>query len=671
MWNSGNPYDNSTNENVDASKNPLISDDKIFNPYQNNDNNKQNNDFNPYQDSYNDQPNLNDDNFSNPYGNDNNNNNNNNNDLSNPFGNDNKTQNFNNNNNNKDFSNPYGNDNNNNNNDLSNPFGNDNNNQNFNNNNNNNNDLSNPFGNDNNNQNFNNNNNNNNDFSNPFGNDFKNNDNNGDNSNNNFNNNNNFKDDFSNPFKDNNDNNNNNMFNPYNDNPFEKNNFDNNQNNNNNQFSNFQNNNESSAFNPYSMNNNNSNFNNFNNSNFNNNNFNNGNNSDVNYKNELRIQNKIIASDDTSNEKDYKKIKAIIEKCEMLLNTSKNEYDSFNIKEAITTLCKSIKALDGLKQTINNQKKVFVAFLPQINTLRSKSFSNLQEYRIMVYKLIPIRFKPVLFRPYENNEQLIDFCSKYILNKPFISFDDYYEPSSIEENKKAKNVIYNNFNQGQRAGKKCFLLFGPKGCGKTLLLHAMANHLGARIAQIEGLELFKIPYFSREFVKACFGNMQFKPLIIYIKDMEKMIPNLNNFNFIYDKAASSFKANVYFVASTSVSVYQLPKAINSKFQFYQCITPVDNNHKSEYIRFISDKIGIKINMSDKDLNDFSIYNLSNFSNEDIFDLIRNSIDVKKQRTPPEEENWVYKEGLNYDDLMNCLGTVNQSLTPDVKKAYYL
>ena len=524
MWNSGNPYDNSNADDVDSSKLPLKeSDDKIFNPYQNNDNNNnKNNDFNPYQDNYNDQPNLNDNDFSNPFGNDNNNNNqnfndNNNKDLYDPFGNNNNNQNFNknNNDNNNDLSNPFGNDNNNqdfnnknnNNKDLSNPYGNDNNN----------NDLSNPFGNDNNNQNFNNNNNNDNDLSNPFANEFKNNDNN-DFNNNNFNNNN-FKDEFSNPFKENNDNNNNNMINPYkDDNPFEQNNFDNQQNN---QFSNFQNSKELPPFNPYSMNNNNFNGNNFNNnnSNFNNNNFNNGNNSDTKYKSELRIQNKVIAQDDTSNEKDFKKIKAIIERCEMMLNTSKNEYDSFNIKEAIATLCKSIKALDSLKQTINNHKKVFVAFLPQINALRNRSFSNMQEYRLMVYKLIPIRFKPVLFRPYENGEQLIDFCAKYILNKPFISFDDYYEPNSIEESKKAKNIIYNNFTQGNRYGKKCFLLYGPKGCGKTLLLHALANHLWAKIAQIEGLELFKIPYFSREFVKACYGSMPFKPLIIYIKDM--------------------------------------------------------------------------------------------------------------------------------------------------------
>ena len=76
-------------------------------------------------------------------------------------------------------------------------------------------------------------------------------------------------------------------------------------------------------------------------------------------------------------------------------------------------------------------------------------------------------------------------------------------------------------------------------------------------------------------------------------------------------------------------------------------------------------------MNDKDLYDFSMNNLYNFSNEDIFDLIRNAIDIKKQRSPPNDENWVYREGLNYDDIENCLGTVNPSITTEVMKAYYL
>ena len=52
----------------------------------------------------------------------------------------------------------------------------------------------------------------------------------------------------------------------------------------------------------------------------------------------------------------------------------------------------------------------------------------------MVYKIIPIRFRPAFYKPYENpNDSLINFCFKYILNKPFISFDDIYESISSDE----------------------------------------------------------------------------------------------------------------------------------------------------------------------------------------------------------------------------------------------
>ena len=572
-----------------------------------------------------------------------------------------------------------------NNNDFPNPYQNQNNlNENTNNNNNNNNnynfnpyndkyddipnynegDFSNPFGNQNNNNNLNNNNNN--EFSNPFGNDFNNN-----NNNKNFvnpfsNNNNNNNDDFSNPFKNDFNDNNNQNFNPYENkkNPYDQSNFNNNKN-----LPSFQNFNEQSS-NPYSINNNNSNFNNNNFNNFNgNNNFNNQNNNNQ-FGSQARIQNQVLSQDDTSNEQDFKKIKAIIDKCQLLFNEAKSQYDSYNVKEALNTLCKSIRGLDNLKNTINNHKKVFVAFLPQINGLRNKSFSNLQEYRIMVYKLINIRFKPVLYRPYDDNEKLIDFCARYILNKSFISFDDIYENNSIE-NKNSKNILCNNINQAQKTGNKCLLLYGPRGCGKTLMVHALADHLGAKIAQIEGLELFKIPFFSREFIKACFASLAFKPLIIYMKNIEKMSSAMNNFNFIYDKVASSLKLNVYFIASSSINVYNIPKSINDKFQFFQFIKPVDKDHRSDYIRFICNKIGIEIHMNDQDLHNFSIENLNNFSNEDIFDFIKHTIEIKKQKSPPDDENWVYREGLNFDDLKWGLGTVRGSLTDEVLKHYYL
>ena len=668
---SNNPYDDNNNQNQNLN-------DDFSNPFQNdfNNNNNQNN-FNPYEedskgnnnnDKNNKDQNLdNNDDFSNPFQNDfNNNNNNNQNKNYNPFEEDSKDNNNNNNNNNPNI---------NNNDDFSNPFKND-----FNNNNQNNNDnqLSNPFEEDfkkdNNNQN---NNNNDNEFSNPFKNDF--------NDNNNNNNNNNKH--YFNPYDDDNNNNNNNPFEDnMNSNPFVNNfghnNFNNNQSNNNNNPNNNNNNYNNNDFNDnnnrnFNQQNNNNNFNN-NQNNFNDqnnfknqNNFNNQNNNNFNRNNAPNNTPNNSNTPSTDNEKDLKKIQAIIGKCQSLLDASKREYEAFNIREAITTLCKTIKGLDSLKQTINTQKQLFSVLLPQITSLRNKSFSNLQEYRIMVYKIINIRFKPVLFRPYDQNETLIDFCSKYILHKPFISFDDIYDNNSVDESKKVRNSLNFYVDQANKTGNKCFLVYGPHGCGKTLTIHALANKLGARIAQIEGIELFKIPFFSRDFIKACFSSINFKPLIIYMKNIEQMFSTMNNFNFIYDKVSSSFQLNVYFFASSSINAYNLPRQINDKFQFFQLINPVDKKKRSEYIRFISEKIGIAIKINEQELNNFAMEKLNNFSNGDIFDLIRNAIGIKKNNGPPDDENWVYREGLYLDDILNALGSVKGTLTNDVIKSYYL
>ena len=150
-----------------------------------------------------------------------------------------------------------------------------------------------------------------------------------------------------------------------------------------------------------------------------------------------------------------------------------------------------------------------------------------------------------------------------------------------------------------------------------------------------------------------------------------MINTINNLNFIYDKVCSSFNLNVYLFASTTVNRYSLPKKIVEKFQYFHCIRPVDNNHKGALVRFIASKIGIEIKMTDYNLNKFGFENLYTFSNEDIFDLIRNAIRIKKQNGPPDDENWVYREGLYEEDLKKDFDILRGSLTTEIRKLYCL
>ena len=174
-----------------------------------------------------------------------------------------------------------------------------------------------------------------------------------------------------------------------------------------------------------------------------------------------------------------------------------------------------------------------------------------------------------------------------------------------------------------------------------------------------------------EFAKLIFNYMKEKPLIVYIKNMEEMFSSMNDFNFLYDRTSSSHLPNVIFIASSTVPVQMLPKEISKKFHYVHCIRPVDNNNKNNYIKFLSQKIGIRIHISDEDLISFAFKNLNNYSNGDIFNLIITAIEMKKKEIEDDEGYKVYKEGLNEKDLFQALNNAPGTMTPEVMKNYYL
>ena len=85
--------------------------------------------------------------------------------------------------------------------------------------------------------------------------------------------------------------------------------------------------------------------------------------------------------------------------------------------------------------------------------------------------------------------------------------------------------------------------------------------MGGSVAQIEGDQNLKIPY-ANEFVKVCFKNVDFnRPMFIFVENIEYMQTSINQFDYIYDKVASSFKLNIYFIASISINIQKFPRPI--------------------------------------------------------------------------------------------------------------
>ena len=210
---------------------------------------------------------------------------------------------------------------------------------------------------------------------------------------------------------------------------------------------------------------------------------------------------------------------------------------------------------------------------------------------------------------------------------------------------------------------KCILLYGGRGVGKTLLVHGYARKVGGSVIQLERTDFLKIPFFAAEFGKVCLKNAYFnRPLFVYIKNIDKMLPCLNQLNFLYDKIASSFKLNIYFIASTSLDLRTFPKNLYSKFQYYLEIKNVAQNDKPEYLRFICDKIGIKLNINLIEFNNFVNNYLGSFSNRKIYELVKLAIQIKKERTMQNEDpNWIYKEGLTLIDFKNAITNISPYL----------
>ena len=458
-------------------------------------------------------------------------------------------------------------------------------------------------------------NNNNNFMNNNNNNNFPNNNNNFANNNNNMNNNNNYGN--NNNYNQNNNNYANNFGGP--------NNYNNNNNFNNNNYNNNYNNNNYNNYN-----------NNFNNNNYNNNNFNNNNNNN-------------------NNDEFTKKIQNILNVCDTKYKNAIAQFKNFQIIESKIELNKLMNNLTTLEKTAKD--KNVTSLLPTIISLKNNITNKFYEYNYFTYILNSSLFKNI---QYQKNTDLAKFAEKFILNRSFISFNDIYD-TTLDQNKPTKSMILEIYERAQKSGYKTLFLYGPNGSGKTLYVHALAAELGAVLGQLDNLQFIKIQFFVKEFARLM-SEYRKRPVIIYIKNVDALSRNaLGEILFLMDKYNGS-KQNALLIGSSPFPVKNLPQKL--QFNYKVLINSANQNNKINLFKFMINKFGIKIPMNDGDLNNFVYQNLRNYSNRDIFNVIKAAMNLKK-----ESGGNIFEIGRN--ELEKAIKSTPGSLDPQCMQFYGL
>lgn len=141
------------------------------------------------------------------------------------------------------------------------------------------------------------------------------------------------------------------------------------------------------------------------------------------------------------------------------------------------------------------------------------------------------------------------------------------------------------------------------------------------------MQHIKIQYFVKEFARLITEYLT-RPLIIYVKNVDYLIKNaFGEIMFLFDKF-NSYKKNCLFICSSAFPAKNLPSQL--KFNYAYCINSANQRNKYNLFKFMTNKFGIKVSMSDSDLSNFVYQNFKNYSNQDVFQVIKTAMDLKKQ-----------------------------------------
>ena len=461
-------------------------------------------------------------------------------------------------------------------------------------------------------------------------------------------------------------NNNNNQFNNNYGNNNYNNNYGNNNFNNNNYNNNFNNNNFNNNYGNNNYGNNNFGNNNFGNNNFGNNNFVNNNYGNNNYgNNNYNNQNNFTPTpnnnfnnnkNNSNNNENIKKIESLINACKAKYKNALELFQKNQIAESKKNLNHVITTLDSVVQNINEKNQNASYLLPNISSLKAEVSRKLNEYNFRTYQLNLDLFQN---ERYQQKMELAAYAKRFMLSCPFISFNDIYDPP-LDQSKTIKKSVIEIYERSQKSGYKCILFYGPKGSGKTMTAHALAQHIGGVFFQLEGAQNLKIQFFVKEFGRVC-AEIK-RPVVILVRNIETYMNNaLPELLFLYDKF-NTIKNNLVLIISSTYPPQSLPRQL--KFTYIQCINCANQRNKFGLFKFLTDKLGVKVSMEQQDLMNFVYQNFRTYSNNDIFQVIKAALNIAKQDGGSIDE-------IDRNILEKALRTVPGSLIPQVMQYYKL
>ena len=101
-----------------------------------------------------------------------------------------------------------------------------------------------------------------------------------------------------------------------------------------------------------------------------------------------------------------------------------------------------------------------------------------------------------------------------------------------------------------------------------------------------------------------------------------------------------------------------------KFGYNHLINCVNQTNRFELFKFLANKFGMNINMSEQDLSNFIYQNCRNYSNYDVFQALKATLDMKKKNGGNLQE-------IDRNTLENALRSVQGSMSPQIIQAYKL